>query len=241
MPSARKFIAKPETIWSARSVTEKSAWISASATPATMPISRPMHPRAGDLGAPQPPEGAHQHHALEADVDDAAALGEQPAEGGEQQRRGVAQHRGEQAPTTRPRGRGSLTPDCVAAMPTAMPAIEAATAPQPSRFSPLREPPSAPAAMPASPSTTRSGSASGSSAAAAPRRTPGSASATPAQPTRAAGQPARRARRARRPAPGARRVTAHAGAPPPARRPAGAASRAAATGRRRGCRRSPSG
>ncbi len=53
-------------------------------------------PRAGHLGAPQPPERAHQHHALEPDVDDAAALGEQAAERGEQQRRGVAQHRRQQ-------------------------------------------------------------------------------------------------------------------------------------------------
>ena len=42
MPPARKVSAKPETIWSARRVTEKSAWIRASSRPANIPISRPI-------------------------------------------------------------------------------------------------------------------------------------------------------------------------------------------------------
>ena len=42
IPAARKVSAKPETIWSARRVTEKSAWIRASSPPATIPTSRPM-------------------------------------------------------------------------------------------------------------------------------------------------------------------------------------------------------
>ena len=43
MPNARKFSAVPETIWSARSETEKIAWISASRPPAAIPISTPRY------------------------------------------------------------------------------------------------------------------------------------------------------------------------------------------------------
>ena len=44
-------------------------------------------PAVGLVRAPGAEEGAHQHHPLEADVHHAAALGEHPAERGEEQRR----------------------------------------------------------------------------------------------------------------------------------------------------------
>ena len=46
-------------------------------------------PRAGLLGHDDAPEAAHQHHALEADVDDAGALREEAAERAERERRRV--------------------------------------------------------------------------------------------------------------------------------------------------------
>ena len=58
------------------------------------------HPRAP---LPAPPAGehrAHDHHALEADVHRAAALGEQAAEAGEGDRRGGADHHAERARPT---------------------------------------------------------------------------------------------------------------------------------------------
>ena len=61
-----------------------------------MPISAPEQPGAGQVGAEDAEEGAHQHHPLEADVDDAAALGHDAAQRREGERRGEAQHRGDQ-------------------------------------------------------------------------------------------------------------------------------------------------
>ncbi len=55
-----------------------------------------QEPRVEQVGAEDPEERAHEHHALQADVHDAAALGHDPAQGGEEQRRGVAQRRGDQ-------------------------------------------------------------------------------------------------------------------------------------------------
>src|SRR5262249_29464838 len=54
-------------------------------------------PAAGLVGAVDPKEGAHQHHPLEADVDDAAALGEDAADAGEDERRREDEHAGDQA------------------------------------------------------------------------------------------------------------------------------------------------
>ena len=118
MPTASKFIEKPETIWSARSVTANTAWMSASSIAGDHADDQAEQPRAGDVGAADAEEGAHQHHALEADVDDAAALGHDAAERGEQQRRRVAQHRGEQRRPGDDVARGCSTPDFVAPMPT---------------------------------------------------------------------------------------------------------------------------
>ena len=54
-------------------------------------------PAPGLVGAPDPPEGAHQHHPLEADVHDAGPLGEHPADRRERQRRREDEHLGDQA------------------------------------------------------------------------------------------------------------------------------------------------
>ena len=91
MPSVRKLIAVPETIWSARSETANTA--------CTRPVTRARadaddhapDPAAGHVGAPDAEERAHQHHALEADVHDARALRRHAAERRERERRRVAQ------------------------------------------------------------------------------------------------------------------------------------------------------
>ena len=61
-----------------------------------MPIASPSGHAPGHVGAPDGEERAREHHPLEADVHDARALGEQPAERGEDERSRVAEHRREQ-------------------------------------------------------------------------------------------------------------------------------------------------
>src|SRR5262245_27938795 len=56
----------------------------------------PGLPASGLVRAPDAEEGAHQHHALEGDVDDTAPLGEEPSHGGERERRRVTEHRRDQ-------------------------------------------------------------------------------------------------------------------------------------------------
>ena len=68
---------------------------------ARMPAGRhgaeqPDDPRAALLGDVDAPEAAHQHHPLEADVDDAGALREEPAERAERERRGVLERADEE-------------------------------------------------------------------------------------------------------------------------------------------------
>ena len=87
MPSARKLMAVPLTIWSVRRWMEKYAWTSASAAPATIADEEAADPAVGLVRAPGAEERAHEHHALEPDVHDTAPLGEHPAERGEEKRR----------------------------------------------------------------------------------------------------------------------------------------------------------
>ena len=56
-PSARKFTAKPLTIWSARRWMAMKAWTSASAAPATTPVTMPHH-QSPVLSAPRKPKNA---------------------------------------------------------------------------------------------------------------------------------------------------------------------------------------
>ena len=58
-----------------------------SAMPAEMAARTPSTRRAGDEGGAEAADGAHHHHALDAEIEDAGALDHQLAEGGEQQRR----------------------------------------------------------------------------------------------------------------------------------------------------------
>ena len=92
-PSARKLIAVPPTIWSARRWIAKKAWMSANAPPESAAQRRPERPGVELVGAEDPEERAREHHPLEADVHDAAALGEDPAHRRERERRRVAEHR----------------------------------------------------------------------------------------------------------------------------------------------------
>ena len=96
IPSARKLIANPPTIWSARRWMAKNAWTRAKSAAGERRREQPEHPRAQLVGGQDPEEGAAEQHPLEADVHDAAPLGEDAADGGERERRGVAQHRGEE-------------------------------------------------------------------------------------------------------------------------------------------------
>ena len=84
----------PLRIWSARSWIETTAWMPASEPAGDRGEHHARDPGAELVRAEDAEERAHQQHALEADVHHAAALGEHAAEGGEDQRRGVAEHRG---------------------------------------------------------------------------------------------------------------------------------------------------
>ena len=87
-------IATPETTWSTPKVTVATACSRPPTAPNRTPPTTAPHPAplpAGEAGAP----GAQDHHPLEADVDHARALGEEPAEGGQPDRHGEDQGRGE--------------------------------------------------------------------------------------------------------------------------------------------------
>ena len=86
----------PLTIWSARRWIAKNACTSASRPPASIAASEPDDPAPALVGAVDAEEGAHQHHPLEADVHDAAALGEHAADAGEDERRREDEHRRDQ-------------------------------------------------------------------------------------------------------------------------------------------------
>ena len=90
MPSARMLIAVPHTIWSARRWIEKKACTNAISPPAAIAPSIPIAHESALSQTKTPQNAARQHHALEADVDDAGALRHESAEGREHERRGVA-------------------------------------------------------------------------------------------------------------------------------------------------------
>ena len=108
-------IAVPETIWSARRWIEKTACTRPMSPPNRAAPSRPTSHEPPLSQAQMPKKAAGEHHALEPDVDHARALGDEPAEAGEDQRRGVLQ-RGreepgrddvlERRPSAPPRARG---------------------------------------------------------------------------------------------------------------------------------------
>ena len=96
-PTARKLIAKPLMIWSARKVDRPDRVQERHrAAREDRRQSSPSDPRVELVGGHDPEEGAHQHHPLEPDVDDAGALREHAAERAEDERRREAEHRREE-------------------------------------------------------------------------------------------------------------------------------------------------
>ena len=137
MPSARKLSAKPDTIWSARSVTAKNAWMSASAPPAAMPSSSPgsQPPRTS---APKIPKNAPisimpSRPMLTTPARSLITPPSAPNTSGVA-KRSIAAASADQT-TTRSR---FPSPDCVAATAPIPPITPAATAPQPRRAWPSR-------------------------------------------------------------------------------------------------------
>ena len=94
--------ASPETIWFARSVITRNAWIarhqrapaSAATTIASASVERRVRVHA--LDRPEAHHGADEHHPLDAEVEHARALREQLAERREEQRRAVGDAGGDQ-------------------------------------------------------------------------------------------------------------------------------------------------
>ena len=93
--------ARPETIWLARSVITRNAWIDASAAPAiaattTAAVSDTRPVTWKRWTRPEAHHSADEHHPLDAEVEHARALGEQLAERGVEQRRSVRDTGGDQ-------------------------------------------------------------------------------------------------------------------------------------------------
>ena len=139
MPTASRFSAVPETIWSARKRDREQRVQRGEDRARGDRDHDAQEPRAGDVRAPGAEERADQHHALERDVDDAGALGEQPAERAEAS---AAWRSAASRPAARPRRR----PPRGCSRPTASPRSRRRcrsrprrSAPQPSRFSPPRD------------------------------------------------------------------------------------------------------
>ena len=95
-PAAMKLMATPETIWLPRWVIEAKPCTSASSTEITIAAREAEPGGAGDRGGGAAGKGAGQHLALEADVEDAGALGIEAGEAGKQQRHRDADGRVEQ-------------------------------------------------------------------------------------------------------------------------------------------------
>ena len=105
-PPAKIVSASPDTIWLARRVTVRNAWIAAIAAPAA---PRRDNRREQDDGTraveplrrPEADRGAEQHHPLDPEVEHAGALREQLAQSGVEERRaiehGLREHEHEQA------------------------------------------------------------------------------------------------------------------------------------------------
>ena len=99
--------ASPETIWFARSVITRNAWMSAIAAPAsaataTAAASETSLEPSEPLHGPEPHHRADEHHPLDPEVEHAGALGEQLAQRREEERRPV------ERPPRRTRRRGSV-------------------------------------------------------------------------------------------------------------------------------------
>ena len=84
-PMPRKVSASPDTIWSAWKWMHTMACSSASSAPAPIAASRPSHGLPVVEADPEAGQRAHEHHPLDAQVDDPGALREDLAERREQQ------------------------------------------------------------------------------------------------------------------------------------------------------------
>ena len=85
-------MATPETTWSTPKVTVARACSRPPRAPNRDAAHEGGHPAPLVAGEPGPP-GAEDHHPLEADVDHAGPLGEEPAQRGEADRHGEQQRR----------------------------------------------------------------------------------------------------------------------------------------------------
>ena len=96
MPSARKLIAVPLDDLVGAQVDREERVDERQQPAGDHRREQPDDPGAALVGAVDAEERAHQHHPLEADVHDAAALGEHAADAGEDERRREDEHRGDQ-------------------------------------------------------------------------------------------------------------------------------------------------
>ena len=76
----------PTTIWSMPSRTQNRTMTSDTSIPATAPASEPSHRSPVACATTKPDEGAREHHALEAHVEDARLLRDRLAQAGEEER-----------------------------------------------------------------------------------------------------------------------------------------------------------
>ena len=93
--------ARPDTIWFARSVMTRNAWIAAMTVPAnaataSASTSVAAVPACTRGHRPEAHDGADEHHPLDAEVEHAGALREQLAERGEEKRRPVGDAGGDE-------------------------------------------------------------------------------------------------------------------------------------------------
>ena len=97
---ARIVSASPDTVWLTRIVIVANPCSSAPSAPAAIAASErdasaPTIPGRPRVGGVRPADGAEQHHALDAEVEHAGALGEHLAQRGEEDRRAVEHRRGQ--------------------------------------------------------------------------------------------------------------------------------------------------
>ena len=94
-PVPRNVRASPETTWSARRWMVTTPWSRLSAPPASIATTSPSHGLPVETADGEAGHRADQHHPLDAEVEDAGALGEDLADRGEEQDRAARDARGQ--------------------------------------------------------------------------------------------------------------------------------------------------
>ena len=89
----RMVSARPVATWLTASPSVSAPKTADIATPATMPQQRADQGRAGEIGAGKAAGRAHDHHALDAEIEHAGALDDEFAGRRQQQRRRCGDHR----------------------------------------------------------------------------------------------------------------------------------------------------